>query len=336
MSTSPIFVVGPPRSGTTLTATILGRHSRIFMGGENHFFEEVFSRRRELGEPSDPVAFERILGRLSTIYGRHNQIADQERMDRLLSDPRLRARLQSCNSYPELLTRFMEMQFPGTGKVRWGNNTPKDIFHVREILSFYQDAKFLVCVRDVRDYLLSYKNQWKAKTPEQLERLQKLYHPMVTSLVWKSTIKRIRTVQRLVPRENFMIVRYETLATDAENTVRDMCRVVGEPYEANMLNVDTHNSSHEKSETGIFSTSIGAWRTGLDNDEAYLAQRMNQVELEQLGYQFEEIPVRFRDCAKFLLTFPAALRRALAANSRHRGPFLPYLNKRVKALLRGS
>ena len=39
----PVFIIGTPRSGTTLTAKILGRHSNIFMPGETHFFDDVYS-----------------------------------------------------------------------------------------------------------------------------------------------------------------------------------------------------------------------------------------------------------------------------------------------------
>ncbi len=42
-------MVGTPRSGTTLCASILGRHSTIYMGGENHFFEDIYARREQLG-----------------------------------------------------------------------------------------------------------------------------------------------------------------------------------------------------------------------------------------------------------------------------------------------
>jgi len=52
-NTNPIFVVGTPRSGTILTAKILGRHSHIFMPGETHFFDDIYSRRIELGNPGN-------------------------------------------------------------------------------------------------------------------------------------------------------------------------------------------------------------------------------------------------------------------------------------------
>lgn len=46
-SVAPIFVFGIPRSGTTLTAMIIGRHSRLFMSGETHYIDDIYSRRKE-------------------------------------------------------------------------------------------------------------------------------------------------------------------------------------------------------------------------------------------------------------------------------------------------
>ena len=55
LDAAPIFVLGMPRSGTTLTAKILGRHQKIFAlaPGETHYFHDVWSRRRELDDLQD-------------------------------------------------------------------------------------------------------------------------------------------------------------------------------------------------------------------------------------------------------------------------------------------
>ena len=41
MNKPPIYVVGAPRSGTTLLAAMLGAHSRISCGPETHFFRRL-------------------------------------------------------------------------------------------------------------------------------------------------------------------------------------------------------------------------------------------------------------------------------------------------------
>jgi len=334
MSDSPIFIVGTPRSGTTLTAQILDRHPRIMMPGENHFFEDIYARRKELGDPTDPAAKERIIQRLLTIYGRYNQPADQERVDALLEEHDLFPQLNSgTSSYKDILDRFMEIQLKQAKKTRWGNNAPKDLFHVEEILAFYPEAKFLICVRDVRDFLLSYKDRWKVTTQAHKDRLKRLYHPVLTSLLWKASMKRIPKLEQQIPRKNLMIVRYEDLVTDTEQVVRNICEVVGEDFLPEMLNVQTHNSSDGAGRKGIFSSSIGKWRDKLPAEEAAIAQWIGGNELMYLGYRLESIEINRMVMAKAIVQFPAAAVRAFKANAANRGPLLQYLSKRLTAML---
>jgi hypothetical protein len=330
----PIFIVGAPRCGTTLTARILGRHPRIFMPGENHFFEDIYARRQELGPPDTAAARTEIMERLSTLYGRYNQNEDQERIDKLLADPDIRKQLNaSFSGYRSILDAFMQVQLQATPKSRWGNNTPKDLFHVDEILSFYPDARFIVCVRDVRDFLLSYKDRWKVTTSGHRARLRELYHPMITSLLWKSSMRQVAALSHRIPAGNMVISKYEDLVRDPAHAVQRMCACIGEKFEPDMLNISTHNSSDPTRRTGIFTSSVSRWRGRLTNEEAFLAQWLTRNELSGLGYRQARIEISPVKLAAILAASPHALIKALAANKDKRGPLIPYLVKRTAALL---
>ncbi len=330
MSTnSPIFIVGTPRSGTTLTARILGRHSRLFMPGETHFFYDIYSRRRELGDLENAASVERILERMSTLYARYNEPEDQARIDSLFSEPTVRERLRQCRSYPDLLTTFMQIQTEREGKVRWGNNAPRDIFHIGEILKFYPDAKVIVCVRDVRDFLSSYKWKWRATSPEHVERLKRIYHPVVTSMLWKSSIRLIPFLRETVNSTNLFVLKYESLVTSPERTVRAICDVIEEEFEPGILNIDSHNSSFSVDQGHIFSGSVGRWRDSLSKEEAWIAQWLTRRDLSRVGYTVERILPNPLRAAGIIAYTPVALYRGLEANKEGRGPLLPYLAKRM-------
>jgi hypothetical protein len=328
----PIFVVGAPRSGTTLTAKILGRHPRVFMPGETHFFDDIYARRRELGKLSDAESMRKVLSRMRTLYHRYGENPDQQRIDKLLQRDSLIERLTSRRSYKGMLSCFMEVQMRSVGKVRWGNNVPRDIFHVKDILSFYPNAKFLVCVRDVRDFLLSYKHKWKNTSEENTDRIRRLYHPALTSLLWKASIKQILRMKDLIPRENLMVIRYETLVQNPEQLTREMCEFIGETFERDMLNVDEENSSFQVSEKGIFSSSVGRWRQQLTHEEVFIAQGIAGKELQRLGYEPAVVDVHYGRLVFLCATAPYAGAKALAANREMTGPLLPYLFRRCTAL----
>lgn len=331
---APIFIVGAPRSGTTLTAKILGRHSRIFMPGETHFFEDIYARRKELGDLHYPETRSKVLARLLTLYERYYEREDQERVNVLFSDETLLGALRGkCIDYREMFSCFMETQMRSLHKKRWGNNVPRDIFSIREILSFYPQAKIIVCVRDIRDFLLSYKYKWRVTGPSHVERLKKLYHPIVTSLLWKSSIKLLPLIQNVVSPKNIIVVQYGDLVQDPETVVRKICTVIGEEFEPDMLNVETHNSSLEQEAKGIFSTSIDRWRTQLSQEEIFLAERIARDELAYLGYAVEPVKVSFPKLAGIIASTPMAIWRAFRVNTDMRGPLLPYLHHRLAPLL---
>ena len=330
----PIFVLGPPRSGTTLVAKILGRHSRIFMPGETHFFDDIYSRRRELGRLQNADSTESVIARLRTLYARYNERPDQARVESLMREREAIEQLRACRSYDEILSRFMELQMRLSGKARWGNNVPKDIFHVEEIMSFYPAAKIVVCVRDVRDFLCSYQNKWTTASEENGSRLKDLYHPVLTSLLWRASVKRIARLVALLPPENLRIVGYEKLVKDTTAVVRDLCRFIGENFEEGMLNVDEHNSSFAVRQNGIYSSSVGRWRRTLTNEEVYIAQRITKKYLDKLGYAAENLEINPLKLGYILATLPFALGRAVRANKAVRGPLFPYLARRIAALVR--
>src|ERR1700722_144714 len=62
MARTPVFIVGAPRSGTTLLRVTLNRHSQLAVCGETDYFRRVYARRYAFGDPGDPRNRERIVG----------------------------------------------------------------------------------------------------------------------------------------------------------------------------------------------------------------------------------------------------------------------------------
>lgn len=333
-SNSPIFIVGTPRSGTTLTARILSKHSRIFIAGETHFFDEIYPLSKKMGDVPDDSSLANIIKQLLTLYRRHNELPDQERIDHLLlADPKAFHKLKSCcKGFRDIFSSFMEIQMISEGKVRWGNCLPRDIFNIDDILSFYPDAKILICIRDVRDFLLSYKFKWRATSQDRVNDLKRMYHPVVTSLLWKSSMRLIPSIESKVMSDNFMIVKYEELVQKPEEVISKICKVVGEKFEKWMFEVGSHNSSFQVKCKGIFSYSVGRWRRSLGREEAYTAQVMTGKEMQRFGYPIEKIYVNPIKVALIFASLPFALWRALDVGKGKRGPLITYIKRRVASL----
>lgn len=329
----PIFIVGAPRSGTTLTAKILGLHPRIFMPGETHFFDDIYSRRDEYGDPPNNNSIEKIIERLRTIYARYNEPDDQERVAALFEDEtvQLAYRLKSCDSYENIFSLFMESQANQLGKFRWGNNTPRDLFHIDSIMAFYPEAKIVVCVRDVRDFLLSYKYKWRNTRGDNEERLKRLYHPVVTSLLWKASMRRVLAIGKNVHEKNTVVIHYEDLVTQPVQVMQKICDAIDEKFDSQMIAVKANNSSNLGQQEGIYTSSKGLWRRDLNPEEAWIAQFIARKELKNLGYSIEKININYIKIALIFIGFPFALVRGIYANRDKRGPLLPYIGRRLSS-----
>jgi tetratricopeptide (TPR) repeat protein len=118
-SQAPVFIVGMPRSGTTLVEQIATSHSRVFGAGELHALGEIW-------------------GTLS----RHNRGRPVEKWDTTLAR-RLADR------------HVAALQALGNGAVRIIDKMPDNIFFLWLIAALFPSARIILCRRDLRDVCLS-------------------------------------------------------------------------------------------------------------------------------------------------------------------------------------
>ncbi|MGC1885182.1 MAG: tetratricopeptide repeat protein [Stellaceae bacterium] len=118
-SQAPVFIVGMPRSGTSLVEQIAASHSRVFGAGELHASGEIWDT-----------------------LSRHNRGRPVEKWDaafaRRLADRHVAA-----------------LQALGNGAVRIIDKMPDNIFFLWLIAALFPSARIILCRRDLRDVCLS-------------------------------------------------------------------------------------------------------------------------------------------------------------------------------------
>ena len=333
---APIFVVGAPRSGTTLMAAILAQHPQIFAPapGETHYFHDMWTRRKEFGTLKNDKELSRAADHLLTIFERWENPGAQKIVDTYITKEALIKRALALGTgYGALYYAFTSMLAESKKKRYYCDDTPKHLFYLHTIFDLFPNAKAVGFVRDPRDFLCSYKHYWR--TLLNSNRMKALFHPVITSLLWRGSSNLLLTHASKCCRDRLIIVRYESLVQRPEEEIRRICYFLGFDYSDKMLKIESHNSSFElPSSSGIFSSSIGRWRTLLSPEEIWCVQTPNRGNMRALAYE----PVAASPSKKALLLTilrtPIAFVKALKANSAKTGPLATYVGRRLISVIK--
>ncbi len=279
----PVFVVGAPRTGTTLVKEILNRHPDVHLFDEVHFFERVWDDRGRLGDLADPASRARAIERVLDIVRRFGSDAD---VAAELTAAEYDARLVAAGpTYPNLARVLFTTQAARKGAAVWGDSSPQDILYLATILAWWPDARIVALVRDPRGFLSSYKNYHRRNVATYRER----YNPLPVSMLWRSYMTALLEAEKAPWASAVLRFRYEDLVADPEAAVRRLAAHAGVSFDPAMLQVERANTSFVPdggaAPKGIFDTSKDRWRTELTPTEIWLGERIFGPVMAPLGYE---------------------------------------------------
>jgi hypothetical protein len=301
----PIFVVGKGRSGNTLVGRVLKRHPDVALLPELHFFGRVWSRRSGEARLSRDAAVELVtdLFRRARVYPRHLDReplrADAVSLVSEFSDDEL--------TPPAVFRTVLVHEAGRQGKRIPCEQTPRNVFFLREILAVFPDARVVVVVRDPRGVFASQKDKWKvtAYGPHPVRAAERRRwrvnsHPVAIALQWRAAV---RAGERFADDERVFVLRFEDLVERAVPTVHELCRFLGLDVDEAMLDVPHIGPNFERTgRRGLDPSEAGRWREQLGPTEIFLCERIAGRAMRRLGYE----PVGARP-------EPLALARAVVA-----------------------
>jgi Sulfotransferase family len=124
---APIFVIGSPRSGTTLLRLMLDSHPRISCGEETHFLRD-----------------------LEAIVGRDWPLVETYGLDRAWWLRQIRG----------LYLEFQANVLARTGKARWAEKDPTYTLILSFVEELFPDARYVHLLRDGHDVVASFRDRW--------------------------------------------------------------------------------------------------------------------------------------------------------------------------------
>ncbi len=223
--TSPIFVVGMPRSGTKMLREMLSGHSRVSPAiVETHFLPLWIENWDRDGDQTDRRRFERFCAQARRLpYFDDCDFIDEP----VISADEWYARCRSftLQGVHEALMRHAA-RIDDSGDVLWGDKTPEYLVSVEALVRLFPSARIVHIVRDARDHALSSHRTWGKNMFRAAQR-------------WVDGISEFRR-QAARHRPNIAEVRFEDLLDDPVRELRRLSEFLGLEFEGSMLAVPGH------------------------------------------------------------------------------------------------
>jgi len=208
---TPIFICGALRSGSSLTHVILDHHPKIKNPGE---FDFLFDQMSDEGTFPTMEAYQEWLS-VHRIF-----------QSKLLS-------IDSSLGYAELIDSFIAQMTQENSVLALNIHRHFDL-----ILYLFPNAKFIHLIRDPRDVARSSMGMgWAGNVYYGVDH-------------WVDTEKSWKRLQKKIAPEQFLELRFEELILSPEIVLQGVCEFIGVPYFDSMLNY-ADNSTYSKPDPSL-------------------------------------------------------------------------------------
>lgn len=273
-----VFVVGCPRSGTTLLQRMLDNHPDLAVANDSHFIPVPL---RDLPVGTDPVLTSELVESVRT-YRRFYRLS--------LSDDQVDAAAAGASRYSEFVAGLYTAYAHNHGKDLAGEKTPDYVKHLPRLHLLFPSARAVHIIRDGRDVALSAMD-WAhdGKGPSKLE-LWSTEPVAVCALWWRWMVTLgMREGTDLGP-SIYREVRYEELVTEPEPVLRGLAQHLGLPDSPDMANFHVGKTKANprlsaKSAWLPATPGLRTWRETLSRREQSLFELLAGDLLAELGYE---------------------------------------------------
>jgi Sulfotransferase family len=265
----PIFIVGSPRSGTSILAWCLGHHPNIFPVPESNWMGDfavdvarsyqvgsargIFSILSTIGISRDEF-FSHIGRSINSLVLKHRGDLDRKRLiiavQRLLKEQGLylgevNGEFDAATSaavrqfgiaddanallYSELVESLRTAASDSEYKTRWVDQTPEYSFHICGLRKLFPCALFVHIVRDVGSVVRSMLNFHRIAGMTVVANEEEAYR------YWLRTVRACLKAEEAYGPDVVYRLRYTALVENPESALRPLLDFLGESYSAKCL-----------------------------------------------------------------------------------------------------
>jgi len=279
-----VFIVGCPRSGTSMLERMVNAHPQIAIIHETHWIARFF--RKRTGLTRQGIVTPKLVRRLSEYHRfRYLRVDRQDLLDLVaISEPM---------TYGAFVSRIFDMYGKHEGKPLVGDKTTGDyIRHIPLLHSLWPEARFIHLIRDGRDVCLSMLNWPKADRAAGRWDIWAADPVATTALWWAWHVRSGIEGGRSIEGPGCHEVRFESLVERPREEARALCAFLDVPFQDAML---AYHEGRTRTDPGLSANQawlpptpgLRDWRIQMQRRDIEMFEALAGDLLSALGYQRE-------------------------------------------------
>ena len=219
----PFFIIGAPRSGTSLLSRMLNHHDDIAVPFETDIiknFHGILSAYEPLSNTCNQRRLVEDILDLPTMQ----DVTPAINIDNVMAEIH---GTHFQDVFEGILNSWTHLQ----GKHLWGEKSVTNVLFSDTLLDLFPRAKYIHIIRDGRDVSMS------------LQRAP--FGPKTTftaALRWRQLVELSFSIRDRVPDDQYLALRYEDLLDQPKQQLQRVCDFLGEPYRKSMLRFSENNT----------------------------------------------------------------------------------------------
>ena len=320
MQRSPIFVIGHPKSGTSLLTALLDSHPELLvLSEESDFYLNVWPKAEVLNwewKLSKEEKTNALLEHITTIshiknYFRgaiENDISgnfDYSHFNHTLFKEKLKAFIDSQTKFERrslflgILEAYGECLKSESleKKTHWVEKTAKNTWYIHSILEDHPTSKFVFIYRDPRDNFISFKK----KLGEKLTAIK-------FAKSWNDSFEQAKQIDP----SQIIYIKYEELISQPEVHLKKIAEHLGIQYANELLTPSKlgvpwkGNSMFGSKSKGFRSDSIGRYKNIITSEELDILEAFCSEHMTECGYTLDKDGSAFKNVrSKFQAEYDA-------------------------------
>lgn len=310
-----VFVVGSPRSGTTLLQRMLDAHPRLAVANDTHFIPKAIAGITDHDVPLTHDLVERVL--------------DYHRFHRLGVDADLaRSLAVGADTYVGFISALYSAFATSRGKSMGGEKTPDYVRCIPLLAGLFSWARFVHIVRDGRDVALS-ALEWanEGKGPGRFE-LWATEPIAVCALWWRRQVQPGVDAGVALGPARYTEVLYESLVAQPGSELQAVSSFLSLDYSPRM---ESFNEGRQVDDGGVVldakkawlpaTPGLRDWRSSMSERDVALFEALAGDTLSLFGYErmFAKIPADIQETAHRCTAFWNAEKRIKRDRSKTAG-----------------